>query len=490
LSTHKTCMKLGTVLIIEDELHFRTYLQSIVKREFHYLTASSWSEAKSLLYENSIDIVLIDLRLPDLSGRNIAHNLLTNFPYELILFVITGYEDEWDREKALREGVTCYFIKGSFSPDELLVRMREATLQRERKRTTELGSRTLLKLYEFTNTLTSLDTLDRVMEAVIRMIQSVTGCMRISIMLLSEDGQYLFIKKAIGLEEEVVKTTRIKVGENVSGRAFSGRKIISSDGHGIDRRFFSYKEKGPFMSIPLQEVPYRKGKMPIGVINLTNRATDEGFLENEKKLLTYIANSASIAIKSELRKEALEKSAIDTLILLINVVEARDRYTRGHSIRVGEYAAEISRRLGFNEESVKEILYAGQLHDIGKIEVPDSILLKKGKLSHKEFEIMKRHPITSVRIVDHITYFQPITGSFLHHHERYDGKGYPDGIGDDEIEIGARILAVADAFDAMTSDRPYRGAMTRDQAKRILQSERGHQFDPQCVDVFLEYLRS
>ena len=490
MSESHTSTKLCTVLIIEDEDHFRAYLENTVKNEFQCLSAGSWKQARELLYGNSVDIVLIDLKLPDESGRQVAWTLLNDFPYELILFIITGFEDEWKRSEAMRNGIAAYFVKGRFTPEELLTCMKEAAIQKERKRATELNNRMLLKLYEFTNTLISLDSLDSVMDSVIKMIQSLTGCMRISIMLLSEDRKYLYIKKAIGLEEHIVKSTRINVGESVAGKAFSNQRIISSDGETLDRSLFGYRERGPFMSIPLLEIPHKSGNMPIGVINLTNRTSEEGFSENEKKLLTYIANSASIAIKSELRKEALEKTAIDTLILLINVVEARDRYTQGHSIRVGEYAAEIARRLGFTEESVREILYAGHLHDIGKIEVPDSILLKPDVLTPEEFEIMKRHPITSVRIVDHISYFQPMHGIFLHHHERFDGKGYPDGIGKEDIEIGARIIAVADAFDAMTSDRPYRNAMTREKACSILRFERGTQFDPRCVDAFLDYYHS
>ena len=300
------------------------------------------------------------------------------------------------------------------------------------------------------------------------MIKRITGCLRISVMLLSEDGSYLYIKKAIGLNEDIIKSTKIKIGEKIAGRAFSGGEIISSDYRGIRNEFVSYKEKGPFMSIPLIEVPLRENAQPIGVINLTNKTQGDGFSEDEKKLLKYIANTASIAFKNALRKEALEKNEIDTLILLINVVEARDKYTQGHSIRVGKYACEIAERFGFNDEEIKKIKYAGQLHDIGKIEVPDSILLKNGKLTEAEFDIMKRHPITSKRLVDHISYFRPIKGLFLHHHELYNGRGYPDGIGGNEIELGARILAVADAYDAMTSNRPYRNAMPKEKAFCIL----------------------
>ncbi|MFW6181614.1 MAG: HD-GYP domain-containing protein, partial [Spirochaetota bacterium] len=135
----------------------------------------------------------------------------------------------------------------------------------------------------------------------------------------------------------------------------------------------------------------------------------------------------------------------------------------------------------------EEIKYGAQLHDIGKIQVPDAVLLKEGRLTDEEYAVMKQHPVTSMKLVDHIAFFHSIKGLFLHHHERYDGSGYPDGIGGVDIEIGARIIAVADAFDAMTSNRPYRRAMSQAQAIQALESERGRQFDPLCVEAFLDY---
>jgi HD-GYP domain-containing protein (c-di-GMP phosphodiesterase class II) len=144
--------------------------------------------------------------------------------------------------------------------------------------------------------------------------------------------------------------------------------------------------------------------------------------------------------------------------------------------------------LGFSEDALAEVRYGAQLHDIGKIEIPDSVLLKKGSLTPREYGIMKRHPITSKHIVDHIAFFNNIKGLFLHHHERFDGRGYPDGIKGRDIEIGARIIAVADAYDAMTSDRPYRKAMSQNEAISVLQRERRYQFDPDCVECFLDYL--
>jgi hypothetical protein len=369
----------------------------------------------------------------------------------------------------------------------------------------DLSSAMLHKLYDFTNEIVSLDTLNKVLDAVIKFLRKFTGCLRISIMLLSEDGKHLYIRKAIGLETDVIKSTSIKIGDKIAGKAFARGRIISSrgfsaghhrepaggrpgTGEGSGAGLFRSREYGPFMSIPLVEIPCGQDRKPVGVINITNKTGGREFTAHEKQFLRFIANSTSIAIKNELRKEALEKSAIDTLILLANVMEARDTYTQGHSVRVGTYAHEIARRLGYGETRLREIRYAGQLHDIGKIEVPDAILLKPDKLTDAEYGIMKRHPLTSKRIVDHIAFFSPIKGLFLHHHEHFDGRGYPDGIGGSQIELGARILAVADAYDAMTSERPYRAAMTRETALSVLAAERGKQFDPLCVDAFTDYL--
>jgi response regulator RpfG family c-di-GMP phosphodiesterase len=494
---------MGTVLIIEDEEHFRSYLENIVKRKFRYYSAGSWSEAKSLLFENSIDIVLVDLRLPEVPGRQIVETINHEMGDRINVIVITGYENDWEDQCALKCGVHSYFRKGTFKPNDLLNVMDECI---ESRNVLNLGNTisseedylparsriaTLSKLYEFTNKLTSLDSLNDVIDTTIRTIQNITGCSRISVMLLADDDQYLYIKRAIGLEEDIIKSTRIRVGEHIAGKAFHAKKAISSKprSHLYDR-YFKYKMSGPFMSIPLIEVPNKRGTKPIGVINLTNKKGGKAFTEGEKHLLFHLANSASIAIKNELRKTALQKASIDTLILLTNVLEAKDTFTQGHSIRVSEYACAIAGRLGFSDEALSEVRYGAQLHDIGKIEIPDSVLLKRGSLTLSEYRIMKRHPITSKRIVDHIAFFDHIKGLFLHHHERFDGRGYPDGIKGRNIEIGARIIAVADAYDAMTSDRPYRKAMSQMEAVSILKREQGYQLDPDCVDAFLHYLKA
>jgi CheY-like chemotaxis protein len=506
--------KRGTVLILSHEPALRCFVESVVQGEFDFVSAGSWNEAVDALYANSFDIALVDLRLPGIPSPESVLSLLKSFGTAITPFAIAGPGDDLHADAARgleyrdlsTEGFGPHppFVEGKFSAADLLGAMR-GCLREPADGINDLSSAMLHRLYDFTNEIVSLDTLNKVLDAVIKFLRKITGCLRISIMLLSEDGKHLYIRKAIGLETDVIKSTSIKIGDKIAGKAFARGQIITSRGFGAGHLrnltgghsglgtgsgagLFRSREYGPFMSIPLVEIPCGQDRKPVGVINLTNKAGGGEFTVNEKQFLRFIANSTSIAIKNELRKEALEKGAIDTLILLANVMEARDNYTQGHSVRVGTYAQEIARRLGYGETRLREIRYAGQLHDIGKIEVPDAILLKPDRLTDSEYGVMKRHPLTSKRIVDHITFFGPIKGIFLHHHEHFDGKGYPDGIGGSQIELGARILAVADAYDAMTSERPYRAAMTRETALSILTAERGKQFDPLCVDAFIDYL--
>jgi hypothetical protein len=516
--------KRGTVLILSHEPALRCFLESVVQGEFDFFSAWCWNEAVEALYADSFDIALVDLRLPGIPPPKGVLSLLKSLGNSITPFAIAGPGGDHSGLGARGSGPRGSgpqgaghhgaglqgfgphppFVEGKFSAAELLSAMR-GSLRAKVDDKNDLSSAMLHKLYDFTNEIVSLDTLNKVLDAVIKFLRKFTGCLRISIMLLSEDGKHLYIRKAIGLETDVIKSTSIKIGDKIAGKAFARGRIISSrgfsaghhrepaggrpgTGEGSGAGLFRSREYGPFMSIPLVEIPCGQDRKPVGVINITNKTGGREFTAHEKQFLRFIANSTSIAIKNELRKEALEKSAIDTLILLANVMEARDTYTQGHSVRVGTYAHEIARRLGYGETRLREIRYAGQLHDIGKIEVPDAILLKPDKLTDAEYGIMKRHPLTSKRIVDHIAFFSPIKGLFLHHHEHFDGRGYPDGIGGSQIELGARILAVADAYDAMTSERPYRAAMTRETALSVLAAERGKQFDPLCVDAFTDYL--
>lgn len=179
----------------------------------------------------------------------------------------------------------------------------------------------------------------------------------------------------------------------------------------------------------------------------------------------------------------------DVVQSMVRILEAKDHYTRGHSERVAEYAAKIAQKMGFPKEKVELLTEMALLHDIGKLSIKDDILNKKGRLTEEEWEIVKRHPIIGEEILKPVFFKEEMLIVVREHHECYDGRGYPDQLTGDKINIFAAILFVADAFDAMTSERAYRSALSRQEAIAELKVNRGTQFNPKIVDVFLEILK-
>ncbi|MCR5775344.1 MAG: HD domain-containing protein [Lachnospiraceae bacterium] len=184
--------------------------------------------------------------------------------------------------------------------------------------------------------------------------------------------------------------------------------------------------------------------------------------------------------------EQMRKMTMQTIMTIANTIDAKDEYTRGHSRRVSEYAAAIAEEMGYEGDDLRDIRFTGLLHDIGKIGVPDSVLNKPGKLTKAEFQIMKDHTVTGGEILRDITIIKGLDVGARYHHERYDGKGYPEGLKGDEIPETARIIGVADAYDAMTSNRIYRRHLSRERVMEELRKGRGTQFDPAVCDVLIK----
>ena len=174
------------------------------------------------------------------------------------------------------------------------------------------------------------------------------------------------------------------------------------------------------------------------------------------------------------------------LSVLSGAIEARDPYTRGHSARVTAIAETVARALGWSEERLASLRIGGPLHDIGKLTVSDEVLRKEGRLDEDELEEIREHPKVGAKILLRMSAFREALPYVLYHHERWDGNGYPSGRSGESIPLEARLLAIADAFDAMTSDRPYRQALTHEQAVAEVERCAGTQFDPEIARVFLE----
>jgi putative two-component system response regulator len=193
-----------------------------------------------------------------------------------------------------------------------------------------------------------------------------------------------------------------------------------------------------------------------------------------------------ILLKEKERLDGEQKMMLAGLTSLIAALEARDPYTKGHSEAVARIVAQIGQQMNADTEAIDSMIIAGKLHDIGKIGVPDAILLKPGQLNKKEFSILRKHPVIGASILGNIPSFQPLLPVILHHHERFDGKGYPDGLKGEENMLWARIAAVADTYHALTSDRPYRRGVSHEEAMSIIEDVRGTQLCPDCVDAFMK----
>ena len=193
--------------------------------------------------------------------------------------------------------------------------------------------------------------------------------------------------------------------------------------------------------------------------------------------------------KLEEKTEMVEKMSLNSIMVIANTIDAKDAYTSGHSMRVAKCAAAIARRLDWSEKEIENIYYVALLHDIGKIGVPDAILNKPSRLSNEEFEVIKKHPVIGNDILKDIHMIRSVAEGALYHHERYDGRGYPFGLAGEKIPYCARIIGIADAYDAMTSNRIYRHRLTQEDVIEEFEKGRGTQFDPQLTDLVLEMLR-
>lgn len=189
-------------------------------------------------------------------------------------------------------------------------------------------------------------------------------------------------------------------------------------------------------------------------------------------------------------QDEIQKTYRATMEALLAALDTRDTETEGHSERVAAYTMMMAQRLGLSQEELTSIERGALLHDIGKIGVPDSILYKPGPLDDEEWVIMKQHPVIGYRMCMKVGLLQPAAPIVLHHHERWDGKGYPYGLSNEEIPLGARLFAIADTLDAITSDRPYRQAKSFGEARSEILGNTGTQFDPRLVDIFMEIAES
>ncbi|MFA5116611.1 MAG: HD domain-containing phosphohydrolase [Candidatus Omnitrophota bacterium] len=343
-------------------------------------------------------------------------------------------------------------------------------------------------LRAFTVEIETLTQLEDLLRAVTRTITDAMHVERISIMLLDEvKGEYVtegapdLYKTAFKLKEDspfvkwLVHNARLAEREQIEfNPKYEGIK---------DMALKAFREMEAEICIPLM----LKNKL-IGLLNLGRRLSGEKYQDADFELLELLGAEIAVAVENARLYTQLKGSFLKTLHSLVEALDAKDSKTSGHSNQVCKYAMIIGKQMGLSDEQMERLKVAALLHDIGKIGVSEAILLKPGKLNEEEWSKVVKHAEISEKILKPLGLPDEILSFIRHHHERYNGEGYPDRKKQDEIPLGARILCVADSFEAMLAERPYRHGMSKEEAVKELKRCSGTQFDPQVVEGFLKII--
>lgn len=304
-----------------------------------------------------------------------------------------------------------------------------------------------------------------------------------SIWELDESSGELFFRVVRGTAAESIRDHRVRIGDGIVGdvaRTARGEIVNEVERDPRWRGDFN----GSFKTRAILAVPLLARGRLTGVLQLLNPVGRQGFSTEDLERMRLFAAPLGQAIENARLYAALELRFHDTVTALAEAVEKRDPYTAGHVRRVVCYAVLIGAELGWDREALDRLRLAATLHDIGKIAVPDRVLGKDGPLDDEEASIMRKHPVDGAEIVGRIGELRGVLGGVRSHHERPDGRGYPDGLRGAQIPEEARVIAVADTFDAMTTDRPYRRGLSAARALAEIRVGAGSQFCPRAVSAF------
>ena len=303
-----------------------------------------------------------------------------------------------------------------------------------------------------------------------------------SLMLLDPEKKILTIKKAHGLDEDVIRNTRIELGEGIAGLiAQSGEPLI------INGKADSLQVKGrkKYREVSSICVPLRTKKGIVGIINI-NRRNDMPFTENHLRLVSTMANEAAFALENAIWNRDINEGYSCIIQVIVSIVEMRDPYTASHQKRVADLAHALTTEMGLSKGEIHGVHMAASIHDIGKISVPAETLSKPSRLNKNEFDMIKEHPQIGYNILKGIGFPWPVAQIVLQHHERLDGSGYPQKLSAEDIIMEARVLGVADVVEAMASHRPYRPALGIDMALEEISKNGGVLYDTWVVDACLK----
>ncbi|MBA4373189.1 MAG: hypothetical protein C0402_10055 [Thermodesulfovibrio sp.] len=480
----------GTVLIVDDDPVVRNVLLDILGSVGGYQTdiAVDGVDGLDKLGQREYDIVFTDLTMPRMGGMDLLREAKKRNPLQSVV-VITGFSTLDNAINAMKEGARDFITKPFKINTVISIADRitgEKKLLHGLSQPGEGGTaierlnkelfRSLYEIGIFHMVSTELDSLlnnREVYENLVEMSSRLLNVREASFGIL--DSGSLKLENATGTTAK-----RIPIDGTIFEHVVTDKNYyIASPG-----------ELNPHTGTPLVSqffsIPFLMNEEVFGILNLSNKIDGTAFTEYEISLAVAFARKAALRIENNALYEVFYGNLVNTLKALVMSIEVRDSYTKQHSERVTAYSLEIAQQMAVSPEERDILSFGGYLHDIGKIGVRDTVLLKPGRLTDDEFQEIKMHPVIGDNIIKPIKFFPRERELIRNHHEHFDGSGYPDGLAGYKIPLIVRIIKVADTYDAMTSSRPYRQALGHDIAVAELKKFSGTQFDKEIVNAFLQ----
>lgn len=502
------------ILIVDDQESNVLLLQNILQDAgyAHFETTRDSSQVASLMQEFHPDLILLDLMMPNLDGYAVMEQLRPLIPPDtyLPILVLTADATKQAKQRALSLGAKDFLTK-PLDQVEVLLRIKNLLetrllhLQQQRQNliledTVRERTLQIQRQLQRLNALRMIDTaisstfdLRVTLNFLLQQVALQLGVDAAAVLLLDRAVQELRFSAEQGFRGTAITSVRLRLGEDYAGRVALERHSIYVPSITLAQPQFTnpglMQDEGfvAYYAAPL----VAKGKVT-GVLEIFHRSPLSPDSEWSDFLET-LAGQTAIAIDNAELFGDLQQSNAEMLMAYDRTIEGwsramdlRDKETEGHTLRVTDMTLELARKMRFDESELPHVRRGALLHDMGKLGVPDSILLKPGKLTDEEWVIMRRHPTYAYEMLSPVAYLKPAIDIPYCHHEKWDGTGYPRGLKGDQIPRAARIFAVIDVWDALMSDRPYRKAWTREAALRHISKQAGTHFDPEVVELFLK----
>jgi putative nucleotidyltransferase with HDIG domain len=478
------------ILVVDDYVPTRQMIVEALS-DSGYQTikeAENGREALGYFRKEHYDLVISDVMMPLMGGMELLQHLKEIKP-ETAVIMITAQPEVDITVSALKKGAID-FIKKPFNIDDLIYKVHVYLQENNITAPKSYQSDILLKqIEEKTKELSihsyiydSVENIEGSHDEIFEKLASTA--MRVV------DGEECFLL----IYDDETKEFHVRVSKSLTNSFNSKLTILS-----LKYLYHQVVEKGDALMIHSQDHPFVAPSLmcsplmirdkTFGVLSIRKKKDRGPFSQRDLNYLVSLCKRASLNLENKMLYESLYVNVLDTFKALIASVQARDQYTEDHSLRVTKQSILLAKEMGCSKGEVESLKIAGALHDLGKVAIPDNVLLKPDRLTNDEYDIIKQHPEIGERILKPVAIFERERTIIRHHHERWDGRGYPSGLSAEEIPFLSRILAITDTFDAITNNRPYRQAQTIETAIGEIIKNKGTQFDPTVADHFLRILQ-